>query len=157
MQIHLKPVADSELNEFLGIFQPRYIEERMHSDLLSHGESRVFVERQWKTLLPEGTRSPGHYFLWAVDQTEDARIGLLWLFFDASIHQTFIYQIEVFGPRQRRGYGRQLLKEAECFARKLGARAMSLNVFSTNKKAISLYGSSGYTTVSQNMTKAIDA
>ena len=67
----------------------------------------------------------------------------------------FLYDIEVLETRRGSGFGRALLEAVEDAARQAGAAALELNVFGKNHTAISLYSSSGYDVVTQQMRKPL--
>ena len=58
-------------------------------------------------------------------------------------------------PGAENGLGRALLEAVEDAARQAGAAALELNVFGRNHTAISLYSSSGYDVVTQQMRKSL--
>jgi ribosomal protein S18 acetylase RimI-like enzyme len=153
MPLTLITIAPAELGEFLALIRPQYVAERMRADHVSRAEAEQFVTAQWARTMPQGAATAGHHLFWA--REDSARIGLLWIFIDAAYAQAFIYEIIVFEAFQRRGLGRELLACAEEFARAQRSRALSLNVFSPNHRAIALYESAGFAAVSQHMSKAL--
>ncbi len=153
MPVTLTAIAPTELDAFLAFIRPQYVAERMQADQLSRAEAEQFVTAQWARTLPQGAATDGHHLFWASD--DSTRIGLLWIFIDARYAQAFIYEIIVFDAFRGRGLGRDLLDCAEQFARAQRSRALSLNVFSPNHRAIALYTSAGFEAVSQHMSKRL--
>jgi ribosomal protein S18 acetylase RimI-like enzyme len=154
MPVTLTPIEPDELAEFLELIRPQYVAERMQADHLSRAEAEQFVTTQWARTLPHGAATAGQHLCWAHDDSH-ARIGLLWMFFDTVHAQAFVYEIIVFEAFRGHGFGRELLGRAEEFARTHRARAISLNVFSPNRRAIALYASAGFVAVSQHMSKRL--
>lgn len=155
MPVTLTAIESDELAEFLELIRPQYVAERMQADHFSHAEAEQFVSKQWARTLPQGAATAGHHLFWAHDDADTARIGLLWIFIDTMHLRAFIYEIVVFDAFQGRGHGRELLGRADEIARTHQARAISLNVFSPNHRAIALYESAGFVAVSQHMSKGL--
>jgi ribosomal protein S18 acetylase RimI-like enzyme len=155
MPVTLTAIESDALAEFLALIRPQYVDERMQADHLSRAEADRFVTTQWERTLPQGVATAGHHLFWAHDESHADRIGLLWISLDPQHAQAFIYEIIVFDAFRGRGLGRELLGRAEEFARTHRARAISLNVFSPNRRAIALYASAGFVAVSQHMSKEL--
>ena len=108
-------------------------------------------------LLPHGRATEGMLLLTATDG-EDRAIGVLWI---ALVHPrgtpdcAYIYDIEVHERYRGLGHGRRLLAAAERAVLARGVHSMMLNVFAENGRATNLYGSSGYTVVTQQMRKQL--
>jgi GNAT superfamily N-acetyltransferase len=108
-------------------------------------------------LLPDGLQTPRTLLLTAVDAA-GAPVGRAWVSLDhprGAPDVAFLYDIEVAEPHRGKGYGRALLAAVEQATRETGVGALELNVFGHNATAISLYGSSGYDVVTQQMRKAL--
>ncbi|HTO56539.1 MAG TPA: GNAT family N-acetyltransferase [Pseudomonadales bacterium] len=154
-RVDLRPIAADELDAFFAHMQAQYVGERMQADGLDRVEAETLVAEQRRATLPNGIATPDQHLLWGVDAADDRRVGLLWIALDARYHHAFIYQIFVFEPLRRHGYGRALLDAAEAFARSRGARTIDLNVFTPNRGAIALYESAGFAPTSQHMSKPL--
>jgi len=153
--VTLRPVAAGELDEFFSHMHEQYVGERMQADLLSRPEAETLVAEQRRATLPNGVATPEQHLAWGVDVRTERRVGLLWIAIDDRHRHAFVYQIFVFAPLRRRGYGRALLDAAETFARSRGARSIALNVFTPNRSAIALYESAGFAATSQHMSKPL--
>ncbi len=59
------------------------------------------------------------------------------------------------GAKRGRGFGRALLAAVEDATRRAGVGSLELNVFGHNRTAVSLYSTSGYEVVTQQMRKRL--
>lgn len=106
-------------------------------------------------LLPDGMATPGQLLLVGV-LADGTPIGRVWI---SLTHPrglpdcAFLQDIEVAAEHRGRGLGRALLAAGERVARERGARALELNVFGANETAATLYRTSGYRVVTQQMRK----
>ena len=108
-------------------------------------------------LLPQGLETARMLVLRGVDSSDEP-VGRAWVSLDhprGAPDVAFLYDIEVIATRRGSGFGRALLKAVEDAARQAGAAALELNVFGRNHTAISLYSSSGYDVVTQQMRKPL--
>jgi len=56
----------------------------------------------------------------------------------------YVSSVGFYSDKRGRGYGRQLMQEAEAIARSMALTTMSLHVFAQNSPAVTLYKSMGY-------------
>jgi GNAT superfamily N-acetyltransferase len=108
-------------------------------------------------LLPHGLETPRMLMLRGVD-IDGAPVGRAWVGLDhprGTPDVAFLYDIEVIETLRGRGLGRALLEAVEDATRQAGALALELNVFGRNQAATTLYGSSGYDVVTQQMRKTL--
>ncbi|MEU9464330.1 GNAT family N-acetyltransferase [Streptomyces sp. NPDC048312] len=62
-----------------------------------------------------------------------------------------MYDINVFGPFRRRGYGSAVLAATEELVAREGRTALALDVVGSNEAAIAMYRRSGYEVSSMSM------
>jgi ribosomal protein S18 acetylase RimI-like enzyme len=67
----------------------------------------------------------------------------------------WLYDINVFAPFRRLGYGSAILTAAEALIASEGKEVLGLNVVGDNEAAIALYRRSGYEVASMSMRKRI--
>lgn len=109
------------------------------------------------TLLPNGLSTEHTLLLTALNQ-DGIEIGYLWIGLQRTSNPAdgaWIYDIELYEEFRGKGYGRQLLAEAERQTKSYGVKKLGLNVFGSNKIARNLYESTGYEITSQQMSKAL--
>ncbi|MBT0771472.1 GNAT family N-acetyltransferase [Kineosporia sp. J2-2] len=107
--------------------------------------------------LPQGLDTPGMLLLKGV-LADGTVIGRVWIGLEhprGTPDCAFLYDIEVDEPHRGRGLGRALLTAAEQAVAERGVGALELNVFGDNASAIGLYGSAGYTVITQQMRKQV--
>jgi ribosomal protein S18 acetylase RimI-like enzyme len=91
---------------------------------------------------------------------QDANIACLWLGMAidqiTGIRHPNIFLIYVEPGYRRQGIGRELMRQAEVWAKLEGYSQISLQVFTTNQPAIDLYDSLGYEARSISMFRELD-
>jgi ribosomal protein S18 acetylase RimI-like enzyme len=87
-------------------------------------------------------------------------IGCLWLGMAidqiTGIRHPNIFLLYVDPSHRRQGIGRELMRQAEVWAKLEGYSQISLQVFTTNQPALDLYGSLGYEARSISMFRELD-
>lgn len=141
--VTLRPMSDAEFDEYMRVLRVNYAQERAESANTPLEEEQVEADRQIDQLLPEGLRSPGHYFWHVVDEAGNA-VGTLWVFEDVAKHRAFIYGIEMRAEQRGKGYGTAALAALEETLRPRGVTRIALNVFGKNTGAQRLYARVGY-------------
>jgi ribosomal protein S18 acetylase RimI-like enzyme len=144
--------------KLLGFLQITYRELYPQQQTYSHLESTV--DRYLSSDTP----------LWFVTADRDdasaerlhqgsARIGCLWLGMAidqiTGIRHPNIFLIYIEPGYRRQGIGRELMRQAEMWAKLEGYSQISLQVFTTNQPAIDLYGSLGYEARSISMFREL--
>lgn len=110
-------------------------------------------------LLPQGLDTERMLLLQAVDES-GAPVGRAWVSLEhprGAPDCAFLYDIEIEAALRGRGLGRRLLAEVERATVDAGSPALELNVFGSNRAAISLYSGAGYDVVTQQMRKRLVA
>jgi GNAT superfamily N-acetyltransferase len=107
--------------------------------------------------LPDGPDTDGHHLM-AAENAEGEVVGNAWIGPDpnrvsGTAGSAWLYDINVFTPFRRRGYGTAILAAAETLVARTGKTALALNVVGGNDAAIALYRSSGYDVSSMAMRK----
>lgn len=145
-------------DDFLTYFE-KVIQEYAQSNIASgRWRKKNALDRsrdEFNYLLPEGLYTNNHHFFNLVSAIEEEVIGNLWLAIETDSESAIIYDIEIKQAYRRQGFGTSGLKEAEVFAKSLGAKYLGLHVFDENAAAQKLYTSLGYKTVSSNMMKSL--
>ena len=119
------------------------------------------LERSRKThtnLLPLGPATEGHHFFTIVDSGSGEAVGSTWLHEDHSVNPPtgFIFDIDIYESRRRRGYGERTMLALEALATVHGLRHLGLHVYAHNAGARCLYEKLDYAIRSLNMIKTLD-
>jgi ribosomal protein S18 acetylase RimI-like enzyme len=115
------------------------------------------VRRGTARFLPDGLDTVGHYLLTAENEAGEA-VGNTWIGPDPSnADAAWVYDLNVFAPFRRRGYGSAILAAAEALVADEGRSALGLSVDGDNEAAIALYRRSGFDVTSMSMRKKIHA
>ncbi|MGW7545184.1 GNAT family N-acetyltransferase [Streptomyces sp. NPDC054770] len=109
--------------------------------------------------LPDGLDTAGHHLLTAENEAGEA-VGNAWIGPDpgrasGSASSAWLYDINVFEPFRRLGYGSAVLAAAEKIVAGEGRTALGLNVVGDNEAAIALYRRNGYEVTSMSMRKTV--
>lgn len=106
--------------------------------------------------LPDGLDTAGHHLLTAENEAGEA-VGNAWVGPDPgqATGSAWLYDINVFAPHRRRGYGSAILAAAEALIASDGRTALGLSVVGDNEAAIALYRRHGYEVESMSMRKTL--
>jgi ribosomal protein S18 acetylase RimI-like enzyme len=132
---------------------------RVLSTFMSEELARERVRRGTATFLPDGLDTAGHHLVTAENESGEA-VGNAWVGPDpnqvaGTASSAWLYDINVFVPFRRLGYGSAILTAAEALIAGDGRTALGLSVVGDNEAAIALYRRNGYEVASMSMRKRI--
>jgi len=132
---------------------------RVLSRVMSEQLARERVRRGTARFLPDGLDTVGHHLLTAENDLGEA-VGNAWVGADpgqasGTASSAWLYDINVFSPYRRLGYGSAILAAAEALIAREGKTALGLNVVGDNEAAIALYRRNGYEVASMSMRKSV--
>lgn len=109
--------------------------------------------------LPDGLETAGHHLVVAENETGEI-VGTAWIGPDprkasGTIRSAWLYDINVFAPFRRRGYGSAILAAAEELVARDGKMSLGLNVVGDNDAAIAMYQRNGYELSSMYLRKRV--
>ena len=109
--------------------------------------------------LPDGLDTAGHHLVSAENASGEV-VGNAWIGPDprqaaGTTNSAWLYDINVFEPFRRRGYGSAILAAAEELVGREGMTSLGLNVFGGNEGAIALYRRNGYEVSSMYLRKSV--
>ena len=146
------PVED--VPAWLVSIKTEYVLSRMKSGE-SAAEANSAADKSFALHFPSGKLREHHlaYDVFADDEI----VGYVWIGpqVDSKFDKWWVWDVEIFEPFRRRGYGRDAMILAEQKAKSAGAVELGLNVFGYNTGARSLYESMGYEPTSIRMTKIL--
>jgi RimJ/RimL family protein N-acetyltransferase len=155
--ISLRPMTQADYEAYLDIAVDDYAQEHVRAGNWKPGEAQALARAQYEHYLPGGVRTPGHGLFLFIAPGESEPVGMGWLAIqERNGHKdAFIYDIRIYPPFRRNGYGRQALVALEDEARSLGAQRIGLHVFAHNYAALALYEQAGYATTDHWMAKPL--
>jgi len=117
------------------------------------------VRRGTASFLPDGPDTAGHHLLAAENEAGEV-VGNAWIGpnpnqVSGTAASALLYDINVFEPFRRRGYGSGILAAAEKLVAREGKTALALNVVGDNEAAIALYRRCGYNVTAMSMRKSL--
>jgi RimJ/RimL family protein N-acetyltransferase len=146
MAIRLRPMTQEEFVPYERADAERYAENMARVGFWARDGALGRARESHKKLLPEGLKTPGHFFFVIEQVSEKQPIGALWMFADleSSPPSGFIYDVLIDEAHRRRGYGQEAMVALEDKAAELGLSILSLHVFEDNEAAKALYKKLGY-------------
>ena len=146
--------------EYLAATKHREAESvRVLSRVMPEELARERVRRGSARFLPDGLDTAGHHLLTAENGSGEA-VGNAWVGPDpgqpsGSASSAWLYDINVYSPYQRLGYGSAILVAAEALIVREGMSSLGLSVVGDNDAAIALYRRNGYEVASMSMRKRL--
>jgi len=144
--IDLMPMDEAQFCAYLAWGVPNYAAESIRAGNVPAGDALPAAEAVYACLLPQGRATPDNY-LWAiVDAEQKIQVGDLWLRIDGEGADRYaaLYELVIWKPFRRRGYGAAALEALEEKVRGLGLGQISLHVFGHNQAARAMYEKYGY-------------
>lgn len=132
---------------------------RALSEFMPEELARERVRQGTARFLPDGLDTAGHHLVVAQNGSGEV-VGNAWIGPDpgrssGTTSSAWLYDINVFAPFRRRGYGSAILAAAEELVAREGRTALGLNVVGSNEPAIAMYRRSGYEVSSMSMRKNV--
>ena len=157
MTTRLRPLRGDEIAEYVPRLRAAYTEDLREHLHLNAEAAATRAERSATDAFPGGRVAEGNW-LFAVEDGEGTRVGVLWLGlpFDGETESLWVYDIEIDEEHRGRGLGRDAMVLAEAETRRLGRSRIKLNVFARNAVARALYLSLGFEEMAVQMSKAIE-
>lgn len=129
-----------------------YAQENVKSGRWTRDEALSRSEADFKSLLPDGLDTAGHY-LWSVMDAAGDDAGILWVSTDRRPGYAYIYDIEMNPDRRGQGLGTATLAALDDWCRANEINTIGLHVFGHNQGAWQLYKRMGYVETSVQMEK----
>lgn len=153
--VRLVPMTEEDYRNYLEFAIPNYAEEQVEAGAWHPEEAREKAEAVFRALLPDGLSSPDQYLCVIVDGMVGEGVGFLWYGVRDGDGHAFaaLYDIVIWEPFRRHGYGSRALEALEEKAKALGLDAIMLHVFGHNTGARALYRKMGYVETNVTMAK----
>jgi GNAT superfamily N-acetyltransferase len=155
--INLVPMNQGQYEALIELSERDQIEGHVRDGSWRPEEAEANMARLKAQFLPQGLATPNHYFWAVVDAVSGVEVGGLWVALaeEDGQRQFFVFEIQVYEPYRRRGYGTQTFLAMEDKAREMGVTSISLHVFADNHPARAMYRKLGYTGTDTQMVKAV--
>lgn len=153
MRVILRPMTEDVYQTYLQEHEEEYARDRVITDQESFELALRTTRAQHEAMLPQGLRTPGHYFFTVEDEEQNRVVGYLWFACRQPNSELFLYHILIKPASRRQGYGRLALQAVDEKAKELGCRAIWLNVMAHNQDAIAFYHANGYRSAAMHMSK----
>lgn len=133
-----------------------FVAKLVDTGQISREQAPAEIRRRREAHLPDGLDT--EHMLLFIGEVDGERIGWLWLALPGAPHHAdtaWVYNVAVDEAHRGKGYGKGLMLAAERELAGRGVGRLGLNVFGSNKTAISLYERLGYQVTSQQMSKPL--
>ena len=132
-----------------------YANEIANNYRLPMDDARASATKEIDGMLSQGLSTPNHFLYNIVLSTEsdESRIGYLWIDVDDQKRRCFIAEIYLHTEFRYQGWGRKTLELLETNMKQQGIARISLHVFANNRIAQELYSKMGYQSTGLNMQK----
>src|SRR5277367_4671861 len=108
-RVVLKPMTEETYQIYLRQHEEDYARDRMTTDRETFEEALRTTRAQHEAMLPQGVRTPGHYFFTVEDPDRGQLVGFLWFACRATDGTLSLYHILIQEAERRKGYGRLTL------------------------------------------------
>ncbi|HLE89930.1 MAG TPA: GNAT family N-acetyltransferase [Anaerolineales bacterium] len=130
-----------------------YAEDHVRNGNWSAEEALERSKKEFEQLLPEGVNSQDQFLFSIVDETDDNKIGLLWV--QVKDQKAFIYDFIIDESSRGKGYGKQALVALDEKLKSIEVQSVGLHVFGDNITAQELYKKMGYQITGIHMKKRL--
>jgi len=141
------------LNLYLERGIREYAEDHVRNGNWSAEEALERSKKEFEQLLPEGVNSQDQFLFSIVDETDDNKIGLLWV--QVKDQKAFIYDFIIDESSRGKGYGKQALVALDEKLKSIEVQSVGLHVFGDNITAQELYKKMGYQITGIHMKKRL--
>ncbi|MHB8599336.1 MAG: GNAT family N-acetyltransferase [Ktedonobacteraceae bacterium] len=155
--IRLQPMNETEYQEYLAVSIAGYAQEHVKAGRWNAEEALQKATQEYADILTEGLHTKDQYLFTIVDEQTGTKVGMLWFAAAERANKpvAFVYDVIVYEPFRRRGYGEQAFLALETKARELGLKRIGLHVFGHNSAARAMYEKLGYVVTNVNMSKSL--
>lgn len=151
--IALVELSDADFADFSKRSISDYAAHMIESGEWSPSMALQNATAMFQEILPQGQRTPTHYFFSIHRMDEDDDVGSIWVKINHHTGVAFLFDIFVDAKYRGRGFASRALMQVEDYARKHGAEIVQLHVFGRNHAAESLYTKLGFSVSHATMTK----
>jgi GNAT superfamily N-acetyltransferase len=155
--VRFVPFTDVDFHAWLTQAIPSFALTNVEDGGWMLAESIEKSQQAHASLLPQGLRTAGQFFvrLQAVDTGEE--VGVLWWAESDKAGRTeaWVYNVEIDERARRHGFARAAFAELERVARERGVHHVSLHVFGHNHGARRLYDELGFEPTSITLRKIL--
>jgi len=155
--IRLVPMNETEYQEYLAVSIANYAQEHVKAGRWNAENALQSATQEYQQILTDGLDTKNQYLFTIVDELTGDKVGMLWFAATERANEpvAFIYDVNIYEPFRRRGYGEQAFQALETKVRALGLKNISLHVFGHNHAARAMYEKLGYVTTNVMMSKSL--
>ncbi|GHO46666.1 GNAT family N-acetyltransferase [Ktedonospora formicarum] len=156
--VQLVPLSEEQYQSYLDKAVKGYAEDHIKGGRWTAENALENSRKEFENYLPQGVETPNNYLFSIYDEQSGEHAGILWF---ARVEReaepmAFVYDVEIFEPYRRRGYGSRAFELMEEKVRDLDLHSIVLHVFGHNHGAIKMYEKLGYLPTNIQMRKKLD-
>ena len=155
--LHLAPMREDAYDPFMELSMQDQAEGHVREGRWTSEEAAANMLKLQAQFLPQGLKTPGHFFYTLETDVAKEKVGSLW--FTLEEHEgekaIFVMDIQIDPQHRRKGYGTEAFLLMEEKAREMGIHIITLHVFSDNTSAKAMYEKLGYIGPSNLMIKRL--
>lgn len=144
--LHLIPMTETEYEPFMQLSMQEQAEGHVRKGHWTAEEAESNMLRMRDQFLPQGLKTPGHYFFTLESDDDKQKVGSLWFTLNEyeGKQAVFVMDIQIDPDHRRKGYGTEAFLLMEEKAREMGINTITLHVFSDNAPARAMYEKIGF-------------
>ena len=153
--VRLIKMQQEDLEPYLERGIREYAEDHVRNGNWTAEESLERSRKEFEDLLPDGVDSRDQFLYSIFNETDDNKIGLLWV--QVTDQKAFIYDFIIDEGFRGKGYGKQALVALDEKLKSMDVQSVGLHVFGDNVTAQELYRKRGYQITGIHMKKNLNS
>ena len=153
--VRLIKMQQEDLEPYLERGIREYAEDHVRNGNWTAEESLERSRKEFEDLLPDGVDSRDQFLYSIFNETDDNKIGLLWV--QVKDQKAFIYDFIIDEGFRGKGYGKQALVALDEKLNSMDVQSVGLHVFGDNVTAQELYRKMGYQITGIHMKKNLNS
>ena len=154
--VDFREISDIEFTDLKNLWMNDYAISFARSGLMDHETASNRAAEMWSKTFEEEKETKGHLIRTIIDYDSKNTVGYIWISqFYPNQRKCFLSYLHVKLDSRRRGFGKAAMETVDIHLKRNGITEMTLNVFSDNLAARSLYSSLGFSESLTTMRKEL--
>jgi len=159
MTIELQNLSELDFKEYHDQLIRRFTEDSVLNGDWTEDEAKNVAKMQLQSILPEGVKTPGHFFFAIFHQKLNMAVGNVWIQIQdkKSVKKGTLFDLMIVDMFKGKGFDKQTLQVVEEWLKSEQVKDLGLHVYTTNSSGRKLYVDFGFTDFSYNMVKLLSS
>ncbi|MBD5779476.1 GNAT family N-acetyltransferase [Pelagicoccus sp. NFK12] len=154
--VDCREISETEFTELKNLWMNDYAISFARSGLMDRETASNRSAEMWSKTFDDGKETKGHLIRTIIDYDSKNTVGYIWISqFYPDRKKCFLSYLHVKLDFRRRGFGKAAMEMIDDYLKRSGITEMTLNVFSDNLAARSLYSSLGFSESLTTMRKEL--